>query len=349
MPCLKWFVCLSMLLAVADTASAQVAADAGADVVSAEQVHRTIERGLGFLERDAAKWRQEHSCATCHHGTLTVWAYAEAQRHGFSVAAETVRQTTEWTGERLERIDAPRDERPGWSMVNSPALYLAVMARLVPGQSAVSADQVERISMHLLRHQEQDGSWAWSSAPAKNRPPPFFESDEVATRLACLALAPTGPGSPKPEVAESLKKASTWLQQTLRTETTQAQLLELMLRFRNGETREQLQPAIESILKLQQKDGGWGQIPDRDSDAYATGQTLYFLSQIGMDSGRPEIERGRRFLVTQQLKDGSWPMVRRGHPGVVPSAQTIPIVYFGSAWGTLGLLGTSPVPRTMKD
>lgn len=77
-----------------------------------------------------------------------------------------------------------------WSMVNSPALYLATMAQAVPAQDAVTAAELKQIAGHLLRHQEADGSWAGSSSPAKNRPPPFFESDEVATLLAYMALGP---------------------------------------------------------------------------------------------------------------------------------------------------------------
>ena len=75
-------------------------------------------------------------------------------------------------------------------MVNAVALYLATMAGAVPEQEAVSADELRRIVGHLVRHQEADGSWAWSSAPLGNRPPPHFESDEVATLLGYMALGP---------------------------------------------------------------------------------------------------------------------------------------------------------------
>src|SRR5262245_26040158 len=129
---------------------------------------------------------------------MTVWALCEAKRQGYDIEADTLADTVKWTKDRLlARIDLPRDTRPGWSMVNTPAIYLSVMALSVPKQEAVSADELKRIAGHLLRHQEADGSWAWSSAPAKNRPPPFFESDEVATLLAYVALRPQVPADPK--------------------------------------------------------------------------------------------------------------------------------------------------------
>ena len=46
------------------------------------------------------------------------------------------------------------------------------------------------------------------------------------------------------------------------------------------------------------------------------------------------------FLVSTQKEDGSGPMTRRGHPGVTPGEFTVPIIYFGSAWGTMGLMRT---------
>jgi hypothetical protein len=59
---------------------------------------------------------------------------------------------TNWTKERLAGIDKPRDTRPGWSMVSTPVVYLAMMALAVPAQDAVSPDELRRIAGHLLRH-----------------------------------------------------------------------------------------------------------------------------------------------------------------------------------------------------
>src|SRR5262249_55528440 len=129
------------------------------------------ERGLAFLETDAAKWRTEKKCASCHHGTMTVWALTEAKSSGFAVDDRVLADTVNWTKERLEGLEKPRDTRAGWSMVNTNALLLANMARNLPNQQSISPDLRNQISGHLLRHQESDGSWAWSSAPAQNRPP----------------------------------------------------------------------------------------------------------------------------------------------------------------------------------
>ena len=62
-----------------------------------QQIRKAAERGLAFLEKDAVKWRNERKCATCHHGTTTVWALSEAKSQGYTVAVETLADTARWT------------------------------------------------------------------------------------------------------------------------------------------------------------------------------------------------------------------------------------------------------------
>lgn len=309
------------------------------------QERQAVERGLGFVQKDAVKWRKDHECATCHHGTMTVWALSEAKSQGYQVAPATLADMGKWTKDRLlERIDLPRDKRPGWSMVSTPALYLSLMALTVPKQDAVTADELKRIAGHLLRHQEADGSWAWSSAPAKNRAPPFFESDEVATLLAYLALGPQVPADPKEKSAarDAREKAAAWLAKTEPSDTTQAAALRLLVKVRAGQPAKTLQPDIDHFLGRQNADGGWSQLKGAPSDAYATGQALYVLSLAGLKNDRAEVGRGVAFLVATQKEDGSWPMTPRAHPGATPARNAVPITYFGSAWGTLGLMRSVP-------
>lgn len=313
-------------------------------VVSVEnQARRAVEQGMAFLEKDAIKWRKEHQCSTCHHGTMTVWALSEARSQGYVVASDTLANVAKWTKERLENINKPRDTRMGWNMVNTSALYLEVMAQALPQQEVVSADERKSIAGHLLRHQEPDGSWAWSIAPPQNRAPPHFESDEVVTLLAYLALGSQDPTDVKEKSAtrEGRAKAAAWLAKVSPSNTTQAAGLRLWVMVRAGESLS-VQAEIDEYLRRQNKDGGWSQNKGLPSDAYSTGQALYFLSLAGVKNSRPEIQRGVSFLVATQKQDGSWPMTPRAHPGAKPASNPVPIIYFGSAWATLGLMRSVP-------
>jgi squalene-hopene/tetraprenyl-beta-curcumene cyclase len=208
----------------------------------------------------------------------------EAKSRGFSIAPEVLADNAKWTKDRLlARIDLPRDKRPGWSMVNTPALYLSTMALALPKQETVSADELRHIAGHLLRHQEADGSWAWSSAPPQNRPPPVFESDEVATLLAYAALGPQLPAdvAKRSDVRDARTKAAAWLAKSKPNDTTQAAALRLFVHALGRKPDRSLKAEIEAFLARQNKDGGWGQVKDAPSDAYATGQALYMLALAG--------------------------------------------------------------------
>ncbi|MEX0728450.1 MAG: hypothetical protein WD065_19415, partial [Planctomycetaceae bacterium] len=279
---------------------------------------QAIEKGLEFLIADAVTWRKERDCATCHHGTLTVWALNEAKARGFPFDESALAENEKWTKERfLERMEIPRDTRPGWRMVSTPGIYLSFMALTLPEQKSLSPDELKIVTDHLIRHQEENGAWEWSSAPPKNRPPPFFESDEVATRLSYLALELDLPYSDeeRARVNASREKAAAWLKTITPEKTTQSSALELVMLVQAREPDGVVQPQIEAFLARQNDDGGWGQLDDRASDAYATGQALYALNLAGVKRDRDEIQHAAAFLVQTQNDDGSWPMVRRGHPG----------------------------------
>lgn len=299
-----------------------------------------IERGLVFLERDAAKWRKDRGCATCHHGTMTVWALNEAKAQGYAVGAEVLAEMAQWAKERfVPSTNGPQTPQPG--LASTPLLYLGAMAQNLP---VLSRDEINRIAVHLAARQGEDGTW--ELPPPKNGPPPTWESRETIALLALLAWEPYVPHDAKEAAAARLSrdKATAWLNKNKSTDTTQALTLRLLLDARRGTPEKQLQPGIEGLLKRQNADGGWRQIDDLPSDAYATGQALYALSFAGVKSDRREIQRAVAFLTATQRDDGSWPMTSRGHPGVKPFTNPVPITYFGSAWATLGLVRSVPAP-----
>jgi hypothetical protein len=152
---------------------------------SAGDAGKAIAKGLGFLQKDAVEWKATKKCANCHHGTMTLWAFTEAKRQGYPVDATFVADTAEWIRERLVGIDKPRDPRPGWNMVNTVALYLAVMSQNQPGVETLSGEDLKQIAGHIGRHVEDDGALltpATMTPPLPgNGPPPIFESREVLT------------------------------------------------------------------------------------------------------------------------------------------------------------------------
>jgi hypothetical protein len=157
-----------------------------------------------------------------------------------------------------------------------------------------------------------------------------------------LALEPSAAEqSANPAAARaSRERAAAWLASTPPADTTQSAALRLLVDVRAARPAQQLQGAIERLLGRQNPDGGFGQVKDLQSDAYATGQSLYALRLAGVASDRAEIRKAVAFLTANQREDGAWPMQGRDIPERKGSKFTIPVTYFGSAWATLGLLRT---------
>ena len=70
---------------------------------------------------------------------------------------------------------------------------------------------------------------------------------------------------------------------------------------------------LRKLAALQREDGGWGQTPDLPSDAYATGQALYTMHELGVPVNDPAYRRGVQYLLQNQAEDGSW-MVKSRAP-----------------------------------
>jgi mono/diheme cytochrome c family protein len=82
-----------------------------------------------------------------------------------------------------------------------------------------------------------------------------------------------------------------------------------------------------------------------DSDAYATGQSLYALMEAARVSfGNLVVRRGIDFLLRTQLADGTWHVRRRAHPFQPPMDSGFPhgadgwISSAGTGWAVMALV-----------
>ena len=342
-----------MLQAMIAAAFLSALAQAGPAADAAPSAPRAVERALDFLEKDALSWKNEKNpkkggCATCHHGAMTVWTFNEAKQRGYAVKDDVLADMAEWSKGRFfgETMVKPRGPVKGINTVSLAAIFLALTAQAVPHQESLTSDDLQRFAEYLPRYQEADGSWERPPLVGGGNPsPPVMDTHETWTLFAYLALGPFVPADPKtPSAArDSREKAAEWLSRTKSADTTQAAALRLLVDAEGGPSPK-LKPGMDRLLSRQNADGGWGQVKNLPSDAYATGQALYALSLAGMTGDRREIQEAVRFLLGAQRTDGSWPMTPRAHPGKKPAGDARPLVYFGSAWATLGLMRAAPPP-----
>src|SRR5438094_9032 len=67
--------------------------------------------------------------------------------------------------------------------------------------------------------------------------------------------------------------------------------MRLVLWQRLGRPAEESRPLVQRIKERQNADGGWSQVKDMASDAWATGQALYALAHAGIKPDEPGIQR----------------------------------------------------------
>jgi hypothetical protein len=187
---------------------------------------------------------------------------------------------------------------------------------------------------HLVSLQQiADGSFL--AFPAR---PPIESSVFTATALSVRALQVYGK-----DVDGIVERARMWLE-TAQPHTNEDRTMQLLgLTWAKGD-RKAIGEAAQRLMAEQRRDGGWGQLSDLESDAYATGQALAALRISGqVQPSDAAWQKGTGFLLRTQLDDGSWLVRSRTFPfqpykeSGFPHGKNQWISAAGTSWAVLAL------------
>jgi ankyrin repeat protein len=149
---------------------------------------------------------------------------------------------------------------------------------------------------------------------------------------------------PEPLAAERtarVARARAWLL-AAEPRTTEDRAYRLLGLTWTGASADVRQQAARALLAEQREDGGWSELPGRESDAYSTGEVLVALGEgAGLAATDSAYQRGLRFLVGTQQPDGSWHVASRLHP---PAPVSPPYVETGFPYGHdqfVSMMGTN--------
>jgi prenyltransferase beta subunit len=168
--------------------------------------------------------------------------------------------------------------------------------------------------------------------------PPMESSAIAGTALSIRALQLYGK-----DAVDRIRRATEWLvNATPRTsEERSMQLLGLTWAKANPD---RIRTAGSALLAEQRVDGGWGQLPTLETDAYATGQAMYALAMAGMlRTSDAAYQRGAMYLLRTQRPDGSWLVKSRSVPfqpykeSGFPHGKDQWISAAGTSWAALAL------------
>ncbi len=161
---------------------------------------------------------------------------------------------------------------------------------------------------YLLKTQNEEGYWTGQVVR-----PPFEESYFTATVLALQGMKHYATDEQKSSAAAAIAKAKAWLAATS-AKDQEDKVFRLWGLSMLADKAKEFAAARQAMLAAQQEEGGWAQTETMKPDAYATGQTLFVLREVGFDSTSKAYQRGVRFLLQTQGADGSWFVKTRSRP-----------------------------------
>ncbi len=262
-----------------------------------------VEKSLAMLQRTSGTFFKEGGCVSCHAQNVTGMAVSTARAHGLRVdeaAAAEQLKTLKLQFGSFDQVLLQRMDPPGAvDVLGYSILQLA-------NEGAPPDRVIDALIFNIAGEQRKSGNW---HLPGIARPP-MEDGDFSRTALAIRALTAYPLPGRKAEFDQRIARAAAWLR-TTNPRTTEDRNMQLLgLKWARLDLSS-LDNRVKQLIALQHADGGWAQTTDLASDAYATGQTLHTLHEMGIPSSNAVYQRGVAYLLQTQLADGSWRVASR--------------------------------------
>jgi hypothetical protein len=292
-----------------------------------ETVRQAVQKALPYLEKEGLAWLENRKCIACHHGAYLIWSHREAARHGIAVDPNKLDAWTQQVSALFLKDKPVHLEKKNGS-VEATSILLARN-----GYTSEPMDQAASTAVAVLANSQQTaGAWKFEGQAQKR---PDAEAIEATTLWALTVL---GSADNLDEAGrKSRESVLAWLAKAPVGTDNEAVAVRLVLAVQQGD-KAAVQAHAEELIKRQNPDGGWSWSKDYPSDSYATGQSLYALGLAGRTGSDAAVQKGWQYLLATQKPDGSWPGLSK-KPGVKENPI---ILYWGSAWATIGLARTLP-------
>jgi hypothetical protein len=292
-----------------------------------------VERSLPLMRDASGKMLSNGGCIACHAQPLTGIGVTLAHARGWTTA--TAEAETSVTFTTLTALAAPLTQLRDGGGLPDALVYVAWLA----ATTGIGPTRTTDALLHFLAaKQRPDGSWEGVGGSRA----PMQDGNFSRTALSIRALTAYATPARRAEYAARTRRAAAWLAGR-RPQSTEDRVMQLLgLHWADAEPALR-QTRIRELLASQRADGGWAQTPYLDSDAYATGQALFTLRQLGVPSADRALQRGTAYLQRTQAADGTWHVVNRAmkvqpyFEGGFPYGHDQWISHAGTAWAVMGL------------
>lgn len=310
---------------------------------SGAAIRAAVTRSMPLLERSAATFVGKRACVSCHHNILPVLAFHMARDHGIEVDSRILAAIEDKTLHQLRNRKA-LDNAVQAATLNDPTPNDSMLL-MAAHQAGVPGDLVTEVYACRLLRWQREGHWVTSDFR-----PPHSSSVFTASATAVRAIRLYLPEELRVEGDAAIGQARQWFLKT-RPESTEDAAFRLLGLVWAGAARADIAVAGKDLLAFQKPAGGWAELPDYPADAYSTGEALFALHESGLPAAEAS-QRGIRFLLSTQAKDGSWRVKTR----MVSPAEVSPqyfssgfpyekdeyLSYAASCWALMALLSSLP-------
>jgi N-acyl-D-amino-acid deacylase len=259
-------------------------------------VREAVGRSVALLQSTSTEYFKQSGCVGCHHQPLIGLAVARAAKNDIAVDAVA----------RKDQAQIVKTEVLSNRDLILQGIYISVdsLGHFVQhfNEAAYPADEITDALVSAIASQQQvDGSWY--GVPVVR--PPLEDSMWVRTALAAMAMAKYPIPARRAEFEERVARARRWLAESKPDLPYERSFQVLGLAW-SGASVSQMSRAAAEIRRLQRKDGGWGQVDQLPSDAFATSVALSALQRAGVSAQDPAALRAVDYLMRTQQPDGSW-------------------------------------------
>lgn len=309
-------------------------------------VHEAVKSGVTVMLNSGARMMDAtgNRCASCHQQSIPAIAAAFAREKGFDYPHEIAKEQAELTVKAAGRFAGIAVEMP-LPVPNIAAWYLMGLNASGHQPDAFT----DKFAYTLARYQNGDGRWVTKASRA-----PTDYSDVTSTAAAIRALKLYAPPTMKGRIDRNLAKATTWLR-GYKAQSTEERAMQILGLHWAGLGKRETDKLARVLLAEQRADGGWAQLPTLESDAYATGLVMNALRQAeAIPATDPAYRRGVKYLLKEQLADGSWWVKTRVSPVQVAIDDIFPhnkdqwISTVATGWASMALMEAADEKTTAK-
>ena len=300
----------------------------------------SVTKGFDVLQTSGVQFIMNAKCGSCHHSTLTSMIAEKLKAKGLSDRDTTAAMRTGAMNATLFFVGNP-------NLINQfvPAKFLpAYMLMGLKAEKFPANYNTDLAVDYLISQALPDGHFKAEYARV-----PFEMGDVHLTATAIYAIQLYASQAKGKQVKILVAKTKAWLEK--QQPTNQQELAFQLLGMKwCGSSETAKNTVAKKLMALQNNDGGWSQLPTMQSDAYATGEALYALSESGMMNIAGDVyTNGTNYLLQTQDATGAWLVNTRSNPiqpfvnsGFPPLDENQYISAAATNWATLALVNALP-------